>query len=343
MRQLLCTVLVLTLLSSAFAVKVASLYQYEVAVVSQSDEVRMQAVKDGLLYVLIKVSGDPHIADNSTIKPFLEKADYYVQEFSYSSPPTSPFFTLQIRYDHNDINRLLRKAGVAFWGENRPLILAWIAFTNDKHFAEIIGNETPGDIITTMKQEAKKNGLPLIFPMMDVTDVSQVSPGDIDDMSIKLLKEAGKRYAPDALLIGAIKQTDIDYKSQWQLLVGNNQWHFDLSDRLLTELVTQLMNDVSQTLAKYYVEKIANEPQWIKLEVTNITKRDDLVQLMQYLKQLSAVQQVQLSQVMGDVVDISILLRGSLTNFQENATIGKRLILKSQDDSNNKLIYEWAH
>lgn len=343
MRQLLLTALVLAFTATAFAVRVTSLYQFEISVVSQADDVRMQAVREGFLGVLIKVSGDPQIANNPTIKSYLDNAGYYVQEFSYYSPPMSPFFILKIHYDRNDINRLLRKAGVAYWGDNRPLILAWIAFTNDKHYAEIIGNETPGDIITTMKQEANKNGLPLIFPIMDMTDINEVSASDIDGMSIKILKDAAKRYAPDALLIGAIQQNDIDYKSKWQLIVGNNKWEFELADRLLTGLMSSVIKEVNHTLAKYYVEKAASEPQWIKLEVSNISKRDDLVQLMRYLKQLSAVQQVQLSQVMGDVVDISILLRGSITSFQENAAIGQKLILKSQDDTNNKLIYEWTH
>lgn len=343
MRQLLFIALILALVSPVLAVKVTSLYQFEMPVVSQSDDVRVQAVKEGFLQVLIKVSGDPQIANNPVIKPFLLKADYYVQEFSYSSPPSSPFYLLQIRYDRNDINRLLRKAGIAYWGENRPLILAWVAFTNNKHFAEIIGNETQGDILGTMRQEGKKSGLPLIFPMLDVTDISQVSTSDINSMSVKVLQDAGKRYSPDAILIGAIKQTDIDYQSQWQLVLGKNQWDWNVSDRLLSELVTTVLNQVNQTLAKYYVEKVANEPQWVKLEVTNITKRDDLVQLMRYLKQLTSVQQVQLSQVQGDVVDISILLRGSLASFQQNAAIGQRLVLKSQDEVNNKLTYEWTH
>lgn len=344
MRELFFTAFILALFSMApaFAVKVTSLYQYEMPVDSQADDVRAQAVREGFLQVLIKISGDPQIAENPDIKPLLRRADYFVQEFSYSAPDASPYYTLKIRYDRNDINRLLKKAGVSYWGENRPLILVWVSYTNIKNFAEIIGNENPGNILTTMKLQGKKYGLPLIFPMMDVTDIDQVSTTDIKEMSLSTLKEAGKRYAPDAMLIGAIEQTNIDFQSHWQLVLGTNQWAWNISEKLIDDVIASVLNQTSQTLAKYYVEKAANAPQWIKVEVTNITKRDELVQLMQYLKQLTAVQQVQLVQIVGDVVDISILVRGSLNAFQQNASVNQRLVLKSQDEANNKLIYQWA-
>ena len=75
--------------TSALAVKVSSLYQAEIAVASQADDARVQAVKDGLLQVLIKMSGDPAINANPDIKQSLQRADYYVQEFSYSAPTTA--------------------------------------------------------------------------------------------------------------------------------------------------------------------------------------------------------------------------------------------------------------
>lgn len=344
MKQLFLTAFVLAFfaMAPAFAVKVSSLYQHEMPVDSQSDETRAQAVKEGFLQVLIKISGDPHIGENPEIKPVISRANYYVQEYSYSTPDASPFYILKIRYDRTDINRLLKKAGISYWGENRPLILVLVSYTNLKNFGEIIGNENPGSVLTTMKTQGKKYGLPLIFPMMDVADISEITPTDIKDLSLPALKAAAKRYSADAILVGTIEQTSLDFQSHWTLVLGTNQWDWNISEKFMDDILASVLNQTSQTLAKYYVEKAANAPQWIKMEVTNVTKRNDLVQLMQYLKQLTQVQQVQLVQIMGDVVEISILVRGSLATFQQNASVNQRLVLKSQDDANNKLIYQWA-
>jgi len=329
----------------ALAVKIASLYQAELPVASQSEDTKSRAVKIGLLQVLIKISGDPDIGKNLIIRTSLNKADYYIQEYSYSAATTdSSHFMLQIRYNPTDINRLLKKAGIAYWGENRPLILVWLATVSPQKGTEIIGNEAPGGIYAAMTQQGKKYGLPLIFPMMDVADVSQVSPADITQMATSVLQDAGKRYAADALLVGRFGQQDNVYQGEWQLILGNNKWEFTSSGTTPEEAIGAVMSNISQTLAKYYkVQVSATSPAlWVKLEVSKIAQRNDLDSLIQYLKQLTAVQQVQLSTISDDVVELSVLIRGSSLSFQQNASIGQHLVLKAQDEAENKLFYEWT-
>ena len=338
-------VLVSLCITPAFAVKVASLYQVEIPVASQAADARAQAIQDGFLRVLIKVSGDPHVDQNPDVRASLKSADYYVQEYSYLLPSTSSSeYILLIRYNKRDVNTLLKRSGVAYWGENRPLILVWLAVSNGQEPTEIVDNDTPNGVLNVMKQQGKKYGLPLIFPMMDVSDVNQVTPADVSAMTLPVLKEAGKRYSPDALLIGNLKQGDGGCESTWQLVLGGTQWNWKVTGKSPDEVVNNVLNLVSQTFVKRYVVKAANGTRsWFKLEVSNITERNDLVQLIQYLKQLSPVQQVQLSQVSGNMVELAVQVRGSLTTFQQNASIGQRMVLKSQDQTNNKLIYEWTH
>lgn len=328
-----------------WAVKVASLYQADMPVATQSEDERAEAVKAGFLQVLVKISGNPDIDKNPVIKSSLQKADYFVQEFSYSaSSPSSSTYSIHIRYDTDDVNKLVKKAGVASWGETRPLLLAWVVVTNNKKTTEIMGSDDQGDVINVMKQQGKKFGLPLIFPVMDVIDMNQVSLDDVVGSKIPVLKEAGKRYAPDGLLIGTLQQTKDGWQSQWQLVLHGHQWHWTIADKTPDNLFANLLNQVSQALSKQLVVKSDSAPQaWLKLEVTNVTQRDDLAQLMQYLEQLAPVQQVQLSQVSGDVVDLAVQVRGSLENFQQNASIGQHLMLKSQNEASNEMLYEWVH
>jgi len=143
-KLILMIVFCLLPVMSAFAVKVSSLYQAEVSVPTQMDDDRKQAMQRGFLQVLVRVSGNPQIEKNPMIKDSIHRADYYVQDFSYSSASTSASeYLLQIHFDKKDVNRLLRRAGVAYWGENRPLILVWLTATNNQHINEIIGIENP--------------------------------------------------------------------------------------------------------------------------------------------------------------------------------------------------------
>ncbi|TAK75987.1 MAG: DUF2066 domain-containing protein [Gammaproteobacteria bacterium] len=349
MKNLFLALILLVFLpiTSAFAVKVSSLYEADIPVTAQSDDERDQAATAGLIEVLMKVSGDPEVGKNPVIKNAVKRASYYVQEYSYATPSASAAqYLLQIRYDKAGINNLLKKAGIAYWGESRPLILAWVASTNDKQAVEIIGSESPDTILGMMKDQGKKYGLPLIFPMMDVDDMNKVSPNDVSTMALPVLQAAGQRYMPDALLVGNIQPDGNNgFQSQWQLVLGEDHWDWQIAGKTTNDVVMNMLNQVSQTLAKHYVVKPTDAPQlWLKLEVANVIQRDDLAQLIQYLKQLApVVQQVQLMQVNGSQVELSVLVRGSLTTFQEHASIGNHLQFKSQDGETNTLLYDWVH
>lgn len=344
-KLLLAIIFIFFPITTTLAVKVASLYQAEVPVSSQSPESRAEAVKEGFQQVLVKVTGDPEVIKDPAIQESLQKSDYYVQEFSYSSSTTSSSqYYLKIKYDPEDINRLLKRASINYWGENRPLILVWLAVTGSQQEIDIISNEDPGDILSAMKQEGKKYGIPLIFPVMDMADVSKVSAEEISNMSISTLKEAGKRYTPDAFLIGKIEPTSDGYESQWQLVMGKRQWNWTITDKSTEVVIEKLLNQISQTLSNHFVVKQPNMSQsWLKLKVTNVIERNSLAQLIKYLNQLAPVQEVRLAQVSGNIVDLAILVNGPVASFLHNATVGQRLTLTSKDEGTNQLVYEWVH
>lgn len=332
--------------TAAIAVKMSNLYQAEVSVASQTYDLREQAVKDGLLQVLIKISGNAEIDKNPVIKSGLRKADYYVQDYSYSPDSRdSSQYQLKISYEPNDVNRLLASAKVAHWGENRPLTLVWLVVTDKQHIASIIGNEMTGTVFDKIMQESKNYGLPLIFPVMDVDDMDHVSAEDITTMNVALLQTAAKRYAPDALLIGRINETWQGSQSQWQLIMKDKQWDFKVANNTTDGVITSVMNQINQVMSGRYVvsSPAANKDTllWVKLEVDRITKRRDLARLIQYLKQVTHVQKIELIQVDGDRVELAVQVLGSLASFEQNLLASQHLLLKSEDDANAKLNYEW--
>ena len=232
----------------AFAVKMTGLYQAEIPVPTQTEDARGEAMRAGLLQVLVKVSGNPDIASNPVIKDSLNRAEYYVQEFSYSAPTTnSIMYTINIRYDADDINKLLRKAGSAVWGQKRPLILVWVAVKNNQNTTEIVSNDSQANIHSSFKAQGKKLGLPVIFPVMDIADMNLVTPDDIMEMNLSVLKEAGKRYASDAILVGDMEQEQDRWQSQWHLVMNGNQWDWTIVDKSPESIFSTLLNQVSQT------------------------------------------------------------------------------------------------
>lgn len=345
MKKLACTVILMLFpFGYACAVKVSSLYQAEMPVISQSIDDRDQVTKQGFLQVLIKLTGDLNIDKNYAVKQEMARAEYYVKDFSYSAPTTSSSqYFVKIRYDKDALNDLLHKAGVSYWGDNRPLILVWQTISDNHQPSEIVGEDSPAPVLYDLKLTGKKYGLPLIFPMLDVTDVNAVSPEDVNQINLPVLQAAGQRYAPEALLIGNIKEVNNGYQGDWQLMIDNEKWHYVLSNKSIDQLIEMMFNQVSQTLASRYLPKADMATSvWMRLIVSNVKKQKDFKLLMQYLTESGCVKQMQLSQVKGDSVELSVQLDGSLDKFMQTALEDEHLVFRDQDKYSNTLTYEWV-
>lgn len=328
----------------AFAVKLGGLYTAQVPVAAQTPDLRAEAMRTGLLSVLVKVSGNPNIGDLPAIKTSLKRAEYYVQEYSYSAATVdTSTYTLNIQFDEDDINRLLKSAGAVYWGDTRPSVMVWLAVTDADNQTDIIGNETPGAILESMKAEGKQFGLPLIFPVMNADELSAVPPTDVISANLPALNAASKPYTADALLAGSIQPADKGFTSHWVLVLKDTQWRFTIPGDTLTAILQGAVQQVSQTLSAKYMDKTTQAATAsITVVVNNVSADHDLENLMAYLKQLTPVQQVELAQVDGNTVSLRIEVKGSIDTFEQNATIGQKLIFKSQDDEKQTLVFDWA-
>jgi hypothetical protein len=355
MRNLFCFMIVLLFMTMspwAQAVRVSSIYKGKIPVASQSAPDRTRALQDGLLQVLVKVTGNMHVLENDPeLKTRLSHADALVQEFSYAPAPagSSLPYILTVRFDPEAINRLLRDEGLPLWGKNRPLILTWLSIATPNHPAEIV-DSSGSDSVTLLKQNAERRGLALILPMMDVSDLSQVSVTDILKKNVTALEAATKRYASDAMLIGQITGTGknhTSFTSQWQLMLGTDQWTWEIAGENLQEIFSTVMNNIGDTLAARYASVTSNAVQsQLVLQIADVKQQTDLLELMKYLQHLTPVAEVQLASVVGNDVTLNVSLRGSKQSFMRAVSLAKNLqvmtntVLPPQEDT---LYYRWAH
>ncbi len=238
---------------SLFASTDASLYEAELPVVSQADDERTQAVTTGFQQLLIRLTGDAQIEKKPEIKEAVSRANYFVEDFSYASPtPQSSTYTLHVRYHAVDINRLLHKLGIPYWGDARPSILVWVAVADKNNQVEIIGDDSHGNILANMRQQGDKFGLSLIYPLMDVNDMDLVSAADVTSMALPVLQKAGQRYSPNGYLIGKIAPVANGYESEWELIVDKNHWKWTLESKTIDDIIAEAMTATSQTLAKQF-------------------------------------------------------------------------------------------
>ncbi|MES2217923.1 MAG: DUF2066 domain-containing protein [Pseudomonadota bacterium] len=348
MRSLVEWLLIFVLISVptlAGAVRVHSIYQDEVFVASQNSKDKSRALQDALTDVFIKVSGNSHVMDNNpNLKANLSRADKYVQQFSYSSPvdapKTKPYLML-VRFDADAINRLLKEAGTPTWGQNRPLILVWLALQSTDHPLDIIDSST--DFQKLLRQSARQRGLPMIFPVMDVTDLSLVSVNDVTTPIVTNLQQASQRYDSGAMLIGSVKQVHDDFNSHWQLVLGSSTWNWDVSGKSLPDVFSGVVDDVADALAtRYGLITTGDVLSELTLTISGIKQHEDLLSLMKYLQRLTGVSEVQLRSVSGNEIVLDLSLHGSRESFVQAASISKNLKpVTSANLADGGLEYKW--
>ncbi|MDR3477753.1 MAG: DUF2066 domain-containing protein [Gammaproteobacteria bacterium] len=346
--SIIVTTLLLMLVSPwAQAVRVNSIYQAEVPVQSQSPQEKSRAAQVGLVQVLIKVSGNSQIVDsNPALKAELSQADKLAQEYSYTTPTTgtkSKLHILTIRYDVLGVNRLLQESGAPTWGQNRPLILVWLAFEGPNHSPDIVDSSVE-EMQAAIKHSAKQRGLPVMLPVMDVTDLGLISVNDVMTKSVTALQTASQRYNSDAMLIGHVMQVNEDFTSQWRLVIGTDQWNWEIRGKTLDEVLSGVMNNVADTMVARYASVMSTTVQSeLTMKVSGVKQQSDLLQLMRYLQHLTPVAEVQLVSVTGSDIVLNVSLRGTKQSFMQAVALGKNLQPQSKaDQSDDTLVYQWV-
>ena len=333
--QLMLSVLLIFAAGSAFAVKVDLLYQGQVSVTSQSPVEQSRAVQVALLQVLTKVSGNNPLLKNPDIQSHLTGAEKLVQQVGYAKP-----YLLNVDFDPSGVNELLRSLNIPLWGQNRPLILAWIEVETPGHPAEIVGNDSTSEVISLLKTNAEQRGLPILFPLMDITDINLISTKDIATMSIPTLMNATKRYAGEILLIGRVIQGPTGFVTQWKLVLNDNQWNWNFTGKTLKDMITPLMENVTTTLASRFAVVTSNAVQTeLTLKVTGVTLQTDFGDLVHYLEHLTPVANVNVQRIAGSEVILNISLRGTEQSFTQLLSLGKKLTPINAAE----WTYQWNH
>ena len=176
--------------SSAHAVTVSDLYVADVYVTAESDSQRLSGARAGLLQVLVRVSGSQSVVDSPEIRAALRSPTRYYYQYSYRATDRTfqvgdeilPGRILRLSFEPNAVAGLLRDAGYAVWGSNRPSVLLWVAVQDENGrsiVSEIDGDSSGADIKQAFDELAKARGLPILYPLLDLEDTSRVSEAEV--------------------------------------------------------------------------------------------------------------------------------------------------------------------
>tara|TARA_R110000787_G_C13410838_1_gene444185 strand:+ start:196 stop:1290 length:1095 start_codon:yes stop_codon:yes gene_type:complete len=308
------------------AIEVENLYSAKVAVASQSTVDRNEALKAALRAILVKVGGKK--IEHPLIAQAVKNYNQYVTQYQYIR--NSDKILLNVSFDETKVNQLFKASDLAIWGRLRPQVMVWLV-EEDGFERKIISSTSNSLLPKIINDFSQLRGLPLVMPIMDLTDLTNLTLTDVWGRFSQPVAQASARYMAEAVVVIRVSnsslisgQDDITDCSlcqthglvvDWSLMTDAQSEHAQIfSEQYLGDNVDKLLitalSDITDIIYQQYALSTSNNNE-IQIDVANIASLADLIAVSDFLSDLSAVQSVQLVSVKGTNRRFKLSLIGS--------------------------------
>jgi len=307
---LAAAIISLGLQSMAGAVEVPTLYTAQVPFDREAENPRNDAYELALSEVLLRVSGSELSSNAVAIAELFPEPASYVIQFRQGANDT-----LWVSFDGEAIEQALRNAGQTVWGAERPLTLVWLAVDWGQGSREIIAADDPdrtesqGRSIDRNKQIrervleiAEQRGLPLVFPLLDTTDLQSVTFSDIWGGFDERIIDASERYDANSILIGRIRQSP-SRRENWS-------YYFSGAERSWNGPPESIVAQVADLLAAEFAVGGNAPVETVALSVSGVQSVEAYGSLQSLLGDVSLIERFVIVEVVGDRVNYRVDVRG---------------------------------
>ena len=320
----------------AQAAVVQSLYSVQMPIASRDARVREKALPTAFQSVLVKVSGNSAITSGDQISDAMPNVDKYMREFGYSeiqSSTANSTLMLNVSFLKSAVNDLLRQASQPIWSKNRPLTLVWLAVQN-QNGPVLVGDDASNQVVQLLQQDAANRGMPLVFPMLDLTDMQAVKAADVWAPMLTTVQDASKRYAPDDILIIRLNIADPkNITGQWTLLVNGEQERWESDGQTLESVVQAGVNSTADALGKRFsVQANVVAENTISLTVTGLQSVNDYAKVMNYLSGLTGVANIEVNSVSSSQAVFNVTFTSGVDALQREIGLNSTLQSVQQTD-----------
>jgi uncharacterized protein len=322
-------ILMMFLSKPGYAIPVQGLYQEEIAVANQGEQERRRAYAEAFSRVITKVTGERRWLQHPQVAAAVSGADRYVAEVSYRSSGMAgqQGGMLDVRFDQSLIDNLLNQANIPVWDNNRASVLLWLTVQDTDGRRVMLGSSAEHILLDQVRQFADERAVPVLIPILDLQDRQLVTPDQAWALDPDALRRAAERYAADSVLAGRVLVTPAgELVGFWQLIFRNDVQAFDHIATLDTYMDMPL-DRASARLASHFglVLSAFDREDQVSIRVDGVNSLQSHTQLISYLESLSVVQQVQVSALRPQGLDLNLKLLGTRQILTEFISLGRDL------------------
>ncbi len=343
------------------------LYQGTVTVESRNDErERLSAFSNVFRQVLIKVTGNSEVLTLPQIRRALNNADDYVDTWSYRSisesdsaltaavdatrvGSTAQRVELTVSFFEPEVLSLLETANTPLWPGNRPYTLVWLVVQEELGARQIVGASTNAfpDVMALLDLEADNRALPILLPILDFEDMRAVSANDVWDMDAEKLLQASRRYQSESVLVIRLFRTvagDVFGKSNY--LFRDQIFEVEMFEQSAESFIRESVALATNEISAYYAVLLSGTDSSIEVNLTveGIKSAEDYAALLDYVANLTDVNDYQVAAVENQTIMLRLSTGGQIRQLVETIALSRTLEPLDElirNDNQVFMSYQW--
>jgi hypothetical protein len=263
----------------------------------------------------------------------------FVDKYSYDGNQLTIYYSPALMKD------LLKRIGHSGEVKSQPKLMVWLV-VDENDEKRLIGEESDPKLVQNIQRIASSKAIPVVFPMLDIEEVSIVTPNDVWDLNLGTLIESQERYGTAGMLIGRLHHQDT-WQGDWMLYQDGQTFTFNSESGALEQVLTQGMEDAASQFPPKTIEREKVVPQVsyeekakeggigqrsYLLYVDNIKTGQDFSRVEMALRNLEPVKRVSVAEVLQGSAIFEVTLKANQDNrrllsaLDETSTLSVSLI-----------------
>ncbi len=324
----------LLVLAAVPALTADALFEARVPVADRSVAAREAAQREALAQVLTRLTGERGPAQVEASAALLADPGRYMQQYSYETDTRMDAgrdaggdargLLLRVVFDSAALEAAARRAGLPLWGAERPPVLIWLALDDgDRRY--LLGGGAGESVEDTLQAAARRRGLTLIVPLLDLEDQAQVRYSDVRGGFLERVYAASARYQAPVVLVARVQRLGAAaWTSRWtQRVAAGDEANWQTGGADLQTVLDAGLGQAAERLAGGLAAARGDRRHGqVDLAVAGVTTLADYARVSDYLNGLAPVAAAQLTGVRDGRLDYRLDVEGGVAMLEYVIRIG---------------------
>ena len=279
----------------AAAFDVSKLYEVQV---QQQGADRNQALLQALDTMLLRLTADASVLSDERVALLRRRADSYIQSYEYvnaDSVDANPW--LRVIFSKDSLTEALSDLGMPSWGVNRPKTLVWLVAGDPEQGHRLLRTGDSHPSVLELEHWSSRFGMPLVYPLLDLEDVSKVDSSRLWAGFDENLMQASGRYDGDVVaLVRVDGWQQGQWRLRWQLYFGEETLRWDDLHAGLRTAVGAGMGRLATELGLRFGLDNFDEQGLSEFSITvsGVASFAHMTKVVSYLRSVHAIRDVQI-------------------------------------------------